>query len=228
MRRVVISILSALAFAAVLAFFPGQYFTAVLLYFLLFFGISIFLSLRTYRQGAASAREIAKGKPLLEIDEKEVNKLLEKDKELINEYKKFARASFMPLLTLPIFLLLFTILFPTLPHLAESVLGPYVGAYLARFLGYAAMFMLFAAISLATFKPQVMPRIVRSLKVYETGLVIDRALGLKSPIEVSEYKVDEERKFIEFRLNNQIFRVYYKDIKELDAVLSRLLKPLKQ
>jgi len=224
MRRVVISILSALAFAAVLAFFPGQYFTAVLLYFLLFFGISIFLSLRTYRQGAASAREIAKGKPLFEIDEKEVNKLLEKDKELINEYKKFARASFMPLLMLPIFLLLFTILFPTLPHLAESVLGP----YLARFLGYAAIFMLFAAISLATFKPQVMPRIVRNLRVYEAGLVIDKALGLKSPIEVSEYKVDEERKFIEFRLNNQIFRIYYKDIKELDAVLSRLLKPLKQ
>jgi uncharacterized membrane protein len=175
-----------------------------------------------------SAREISKGKPIIEIDEKEVNKLLEKDKELMNEYKKFARASFMPLLTLPIFLVLFIILFPTLPPAAESALGPYVGIHLARFLSYAAIFLLFAAISLVTFKPQMMPRIVRNLKVYEMGLVIDKTLGLKTPVEVNDYKVNEERKFVEFRLNNQIFRVYYKDIKELDAVLSRLLKPLKQ
>ena len=228
MRRAVISILSALAFAAVLAFFPGEYFTALLLYFLFFFGISVFLSLRTYRQGVASAREIAKGKPLLEINEKEVNKLLEKDKELIKEYKKIVRVSFMPLLLLPIFLLLFMILSPTLPHLAESILGPYIGAYLARFLGYAAIFVLFATISLVIFKPQVVPRIVRNLKVYETGLVIDKVLGLKSPVEVNEYKVNEERKFIEFKLNNQIFRIYYKDIKELDTILSKLIKPLKQ
>jgi uncharacterized membrane protein len=225
MKRAVISILSALAFAAVLAFFPDEYFTALLLYLLFFFGISIFLGLRTYRQGVASAQEIAKGKPLLEIDEKEVNKLLEKDKELIKEYKKFARASFI---TLPIFLLLFMILFPALPHLAESALEPYVGAYLARFLGYATIFVLFAAISLVIFKPQAVPKIVRNLKVYETGLVIDKVLGLKSPIEVSEYKVNEERKFIEFKSNNQIFRIYYKDIKELDAVLSKLIKPSKQ
>jgi uncharacterized membrane protein len=228
MKRAVISILSALAFAAVLAFFPGEYFTALLLYLLFFFGISVFLGLRTYRQGVAAAREIAKGKPLLEIDEKEVNKLLEKDKELVKEYKKFVRTSFMPLLMLPIFLLLFMILFPALPHLAESALEPYVGAYLARFLGYATIFVLFAAISLVIFKPQAMPRIVRNLKVYETGLVIDKVLGLKSPIEVSEYKVNEERKFIEFKTNNQIFRIYYKDIKELDAVLSKLIKPSKQ
>jgi uncharacterized membrane protein len=228
MNRVLISILSALGFAAILTFFPGEYFTAILLYFVLFFGISIFLGLRTYRRGMASAREISKGKPIIEIDEKEVNKLLEKDKELMNEYKKFARASFMPLLTLPIFLVLFIILFPTLPPAAESALGPYVGIHLARFLSYAAIFLLFAAISLVTFKPQMMPRIVRNLKVYEMGLVIDKTLGLKTPVEVDDYKVNEERKFVEFKLNNQIFRVYYKDIKELDAVLSRLLKPLKQ
>jgi uncharacterized membrane protein len=131
MNRVLISILSALGFAAILTFFPGEYFTAILLYFVLFFGISIFLGLRTYRRGMASAQEISKGKPIIEIDEKEVNKLLEKDKELMNEYKKFARASFMPLLTLPIFLVLFIILFPTLPPAAESALEPYIGIHLA-------------------------------------------------------------------------------------------------
>jgi len=228
MKRALISILSALGFAAILTFFPGEYFTAILLYFMLFFGVSIFLGLRTYRRGMASAQEISKGKPIIEVDEKEVNKLLEKDKELINEYKKFARASFMPLLTLPIFLLLFMLLFPTLPPAAESALGPYIGTGLARFLSYTAIFLLFAAISLVTFKPQTMPRIVRNLKVYETGLVIDKTLGLKTPVEVDYYKVNEERKFVEFKLNNQIFRIYYKDIKELDAILSKLLKSLKQ
>jgi Predicted membrane protein len=130
----------------------------------------------------------------------------------------------MPLLTLPLFMVLFFALFPTLPPMVESTLGPYLGVYLARFLGYAAIFGLFAAISLVTFKPQVMPRIVRSLKVYETGMVIDKTMGLKAPLEVSEYKVNEERRFIEFKLNNQIFRIYYKDIKELNTILSKLLR----
>nr|WP_287069496.1 DUF2208 family protein [Pyrobaculum sp.] len=228
MRRVLITLLSILGFSAVLTFFPAEFFTVLILYFVFFFGLSIIMGLRSYRKGVVAAQEISRGRPLIEIDEKEVNKLLEKDKELINEYKRFARASFMPLLTLPIFILLVTFLFPTLPPLAESGLGPVVGREAARFLSYVVVFGIFAVISMATFRPPVAPRIVRNLKVYEAGLVIDKSLGLKAPIEVTDYKINEERKFVEFKLNNQIFRIYYKDIKELDSILSKLVRRLKQ
>ncbi|MGC8994915.1 MAG: DUF2208 domain-containing protein [Pyrobaculum sp.] len=228
MRRAVLSVASILVFSAILTFFPGEYFTAILLYFVLFFGVSILMGVRSYRRGMATVQEVSKGRPIIEIDEKEVNKLLEKDKELVNEYKKMVRASFLPMLTLPLFILLATFLFPTLPPLAESALGPSIGKLPARFLSYVAVFGIFAIISMVTFKPPTAPRIVRSLKVYDAGLVIDKSLGLKAPIEVTDYKVSEERRFIEFKLNNQIFRIYYKDIKELDSVLSKLVKPLKQ
>ncbi|ACB39658.1 DUF2208 family protein [Pyrobaculum neutrophilum] len=227
MRRVLISAVSILAFATILTFFPSDYFTAVLLYFVLFFAVSIFIGVRTYRRGIANVQEISRGKPLMEIDEKEVDKLLEKDKALMDEYRKFARASFMPLLILPGFILLATFLFPTLPHVAETSLGASIGPTAARFISYVAIFSVFSAISMLAFKPPVVPRIVRSLKVYEAGVVIDKTLGLKAPLEVSEYKINEERRFIEFKLNNQVFRIYHRDVKELDAVLSRLLR-LKQ
>lgn len=228
MKRAVLSLVSILTFSAILTFFPGDYLTALLLYFILFFGISIFMGIRSYRRGVSTVQEVSKGRPIIEVDVKEVNKLLEKDKELVKEYKRMARAWLLPMLTLPLFILLATFLFPTLPPLAESVLGPSIGALPARFLSYVAVFGIFALISMMTFKPPTAPRIVRSLKVYEAGLVIDKSLGLKAPIEVTDYKVSEERKFIEFKLNNQIFRIYYKDIKELDDVLSKLVKPLKQ
>lgn len=228
MRRAIISILSVLIFAAILTFFPASYFEAILLYLILFFVISIALSYKTYRRGLTTVQEISKGKPIIEIDEKEINKLIEKDKELYKEYRKFTKASLMPLLTLPIFIILATLLFPVVPHVVESSLGPLIGTTIARFLGYVTLFGLFAIVSIPLFKLPMVPRIVRSLRVYETGIVIDKTFGFKAPLYVSEYRISEERKFIEFKLNNQIFRVYYKDIKELDNILSKLIKPLKQ
>ncbi|MEZ0319016.1 MAG: DUF2208 family protein [Pyrobaculum sp.] len=228
MRRVLISILSIVAFSAILTFFPGEYFTAIILYFLLFFGVSIAMGLRSYRKGVAAAQEVSKGKPLLEIDEKEVMKLMEKDKELIDEYKKVSRLSLMPLITLPIFIMLATVLFPTLPSLAQSTLGSYIGGTTARFLSYVAIFGIFSAISMATFKPPVFPRIVRQVRIYESGIVLDKSIGLKAPVSVESYKVNAERKFVEFKLNNQIFRIYYKDVKELDTILSKIIRPLEQ
>ncbi|MFN3804385.1 MAG: DUF2208 domain-containing protein [Pyrobaculum sp.] len=228
MRRVLISVLSTIAFAAMLTFFPGDYFTVLLLYFAIFFAISIFMGARSLKRGLAAAREISKGRPILEIDEKEIMKLMEKDKELVNEFRKFSRGAFTPLLLLPLFILIAVTLFPTLPPVAKQALGPHVGEHLALFLSYTAIFGLFTAISLALFKPPVMPRIARSVKIYEGGVVIDKNLGLKTPIEVNEYKVNIERKYVEFKLNNQIFRIYYKDVKELDGILSKIVKPLKQ
>ncbi|MFN7105892.1 MAG: DUF2208 family protein [Pyrobaculum sp.] len=228
MRRALLTILSTVVFATVLTFFPGEYFTVFLLYFVVFFAISIFMGARSLRRGITAAREISKGKPILEIDEKETMKLMEKDKELIDEFRKFSRTAFMPLLLLPVFMLILWTLFPTLPPLAKQVLGPHIGEQFAVFLSYLAIFGLFAIISLALIKPPVMPRIARSVKIYEDGVVIDKNLGLKTPIEVNEYRVNTERKYVEFKLNNQIFRIYYKDVKELDGILSKIVKPLKQ
>ncbi|AFA39575.1 putative membrane protein [Pyrobaculum oguniense TE7] len=228
MRRVVISVLSILAFSAVLALFPQFYLQALILYFIVFFGIAIFAGLRSYRKNLASAQEIAKGRPLLEIDEKDINKTLEKDKELLNEYKNLARKSFINFMILPLSLFVAMVLFPVLPPFVEASLKPYIGPEAGRFLGYVAIFSIFAAITTAMFRPITTPRIVRHLKVYETGIVVDKSLGLKAPIEVTDYRLNENRKFIEFKTNNQIFRIYYKDVKELDNILSRLIKPLKQ
>lgn len=228
MRRLLISLASILAFSAILTFYPGEYFTAILLYFVLFFGITIAMGLRTYRRGMATVQEISKGKPLLEIDEKEVGKIMEKDKELLAEYRRLTRSSLIPLLLLPVFMVLATVLFPTLPPLLESTAGPVIGAYPARFLAYVTIFSIFSAISMLLFKPPTMPRIVRNVKIYEGGMVVDKVVGLKAPIEVEDYTVNPERRFIQFKLNNQIFRIYYKDVKELDSILLKIIKPLKQ
>lgn len=218
-----ISLLSVLAFAAIMAFFPGQYFTAVLLYFVLFFGISIAMGLRAYRRGTAEAREVAKGRPLLEIDEKEVNKVLEKDREITAEYRRMARASFMPMVTLPIFILAAAFLFPVVPAYVDNTLRDVVGEYAARFLGYLAVLSVFAALGLVTYRPVQMPRIARSVKVYERGIVIDKVLGLRAPVEVKGYVVNEERRFVELNLGGQIIRIYYRDVKELDSLLSKMI-----
>ena len=180
------------------------------------------------RGSVAAAQEVSKGKPLLEIDEKEVMKLMEKDKELVNELKKVSRSSFMPFLTLPLFIVAASVLFPALPPLAESALGGYIGKAAARFLSYVLIFGIFSVISMVTFKPPVFPRIVRHVKIYEGGIVLDKSMGLRAPVTVESYKVNAERKFVEFKLNNQIFRIYYKDVKELDAFLSKIIKPLEQ
>lgn len=223
MRRWAVSFLSVLAFAAVMAFFPGQYLTAVLLYFVLFFGISIAMGLRAYRRGTAEAREVARGKPLLEIDEKEVNKVLEKDKGIAAEYRKMARASLMPLFTLPIFVAAAAFLFPVVPAYVDNALRGVVGDYLATFLGYLAVLSVFAILGLATYRPVQMPRIARNVKVYERGIVIDKVLGLRAPVEVKGYVVNEERKFVELNLGGQVIRIYYRDVKELDSLLSKMV-----
>jgi len=228
MRRLLISLASILAFSTILTFYPDEFFTAILLYFVLFFGITIALGLRTYRKGVVAVKEISKGKPLFEIDEKEIGKIMEKDKELVAEYKRLTRSTLMPLLLLPAFMVLALILFPTLPPLLESTLGPVIGVYPARFFAYVLVFSIFSAISLLLFKPPTMPRIVRNVKIYEGGMVLDKVVGLKAPIEVEEYTVNPERRFIQFKLNNQIFRIYYKDVKELDGILLKIIKPLKQ
>ncbi len=224
MKRAILSILSAVGFAALLTLFPGDYFTVVLIYFLVFFGITMFLGIRNFRRGMAAAHDVAKGKPIIEIDEKEAMKLMEKDKELLSEFRKFSRMSLTSLFFIPVFMLAFIFLFPVLPPAFVNSIGPHVGVQFATFLGYLAIFGTLTAISLVAFKPPVIPRIARSVKIYEGGIVIDKNLGLKTPIEVSDYRVNPERKFVEFKTNNQIYRIYYKDIKELDSVLTKMLK----
>ncbi|MEM1924867.1 MAG: DUF2208 family protein [Pyrobaculum sp.] len=228
MKRALITIPSIVIFAAMLTYFPDAYFTILILYFVVFLAISIFFGVRAYRRGVAAVNEISKGRPIIEIDEKEVNKLIEKDKELLSEFRKISRTSLIPLLTIPFFIILAAFLFPILPIVAETSLGQLLGEKLALFISYVALFGLFAIVFTLLFKPPVMPRIVRNFKIYETGVVIDKTLGLKAPIEVSEYRTNTERRFIEFKVNNQIFRVYYKDIKELNEILSKIIKPLKQ
>lgn len=228
MKKALITISSVVVFAAMLTFFPDAYFTVLLLYFVFFLAISVFFGLRAYRRGVAAVNEISKGKPIIEIDEKEVNKLVEKDKELLTEFRKISRGTLMPLLMFPVVILFAALILPILPPLAASSLGQVIGEKAALFITYLAVFGLFAAVFTIVFKPPIMPRIVRNLKVYDNGIVIDKVLGLKAPFQVDEYKVNTERKFIEFKTNNQIFRIYYKDIKELNEILSKMVKPLKQ
>jgi uncharacterized membrane protein len=228
MRQGILSAALVVVFALMLTVFPGEYMAFVLAYFAIFLGLAIFLGARAYKRGVSAAAEISRGRPILEVDEKEVRKVMERDRELAGEYRKIARASIMPLLLIPAAVALAMVLFPAVPPALESALGQHVGALAARFLSYLLVFGAMSALFGKIARPVTAPRIVMSLKVYDTGLVIDGKFGLKAPLEVSEYRVSEERKFVEFRLGNQTFRVYCKNVRELDRILSsKIVKSLK-
>ncbi|MBP1449386.1 MAG: DUF2208 domain-containing protein [Thermoproteus sp.] len=218
-------------YAAVLTVLGFQYFWLVgILYVISIFVITAVVGIRTYRRGSAQAREVIKGKLLHEINEKDVNKALEKDKELQKEMKKLNRAFSMYFLSLPI-LFIGVWLFPLLQeHIVPAVSGrlePSLGHFPALYVAYVALFATFTAIFsplyIFSFRPIQFPIIATDVKIYDTGIVINKNVGLKAPLQVQEYRYTPERKFIELKIGNQIYRIYYKDIEEIHETLSKMI-----
>ncbi|MGC8582425.1 MAG: DUF2208 domain-containing protein [Thermoproteus sp.] len=229
--RIAITLGTIFGYAAVLAVLGMSYLWLVgLLYVASIFVITAVMGIRAYRRGSQQAREVVKGKLLFDIGEKDVNKALEKDKELPNEMKKLNRMFMIYFISFPIILAGIWI-FPALqsavvPAVSER-LQPSLGQFLANYLGYVALFAAFTAIFSPlyyfTFRPVQFPIIATDVKVYDTGIVINKNTGLKAPIPIQEYKYNPERKFIELRIGNQIYRIYYKDIDKVHEVVSKMV-----
>nr|KJR73294.1 MAG: membrane protein [Thermoproteus sp. AZ2] len=230
--RVLITVASILGYAAVMAVLGPQYFWLVgLLYIASVFIVSMALGIRSYRRGSAQAKEVVRGRLLYDIGEKDVNKAMEKDKELNAELGRLNRYFMIYMLSLPI-LLIGVWLFPLLQqHIVPAVSGalrPSLGGFLATYIGDIALFAAFTAIFsplyFFTFRPIQFPIIATDVKIYDTGIVINKTMGLRAPIEVHGYRFEPERRFIELKIGNQAYRIYHKDIEEVHEILSKMVK----
>ncbi len=229
--RISVTLGTILGYAAVMTVLGMKYLWLVgLLYIASIFAITAVMGIRAYRRGSQQAREVVKGKLLFDIGEKEVNKALEKDKELMNEMKKLNRMFMIYFISFPIMLIgiwLFPALQSAVVPAVSAKLEPSLGNFLATYIGYVALFASFTAIFSPlyyfTFRPVQFPIIATDVKVYDTGIVINKNTGLKAPITVQEYRYQPERKFIELKIGNQIYRIYYKDIEKIHEVLSKMI-----
>ena len=229
--RVAITLGTIFGYAAVLAVLGMSYLWLVgLLYVASIFAITAFMGIRAYRRGSQQAREVVKGKLLFDINEKDVNKAIEKDKELPNEMKKLNRTFMIYFMSFPL-MLAGIWLFPALQSAVvpgvSGALQQSLGHFLSTYLGYVALFAAYTAIFSPlyyfTFRPVQFPIIATDIKVYDTGIVINKNTGLKAPIQIQEYRYYPERKFIEFKMNNQIYRIYYKDIDKVHEAISKMV-----
>ncbi|MEL9991101.1 MAG: DUF2208 domain-containing protein [Thermoproteus sp.] len=229
--RVLVTLATIFGYAAVLAVLGMKYLWLVgLLYVASIIAITAVMGVRAYRRGSQQAREVVKGKLLFDINEKDVNKALEKDKELPNEMKKLNRAFMVYFMSFPIMLIgiwLFPYLQSAVVPAVSERLQPALGDFWASYMGYVALFASFTAIFSPlyyfTFRPIQFPIIATDVKVYDTGLVINKNTGLKAPIQIQEYRYQPERKFIELKIGNQLYRIYYKDIEKVHEVLSKMV-----
>ncbi|CCC82136.1 DUF2208 domain-containing protein [Thermoproteus tenax] len=229
--RLLITVGTIFGYAAVMAVLGPQYLWLVgLLYIGSVFAITTALGIRAYRRGSLQAREIVKGKLLFEINEKDTNKALEKDREFQEEMRKLNRVFMIYFMAFPIMLIgiwLFPAFQSTIVPAVSASLEQSLGRFLATYFGYVALFAAFTAIFSPlyyfTFRPIQFPIIATDVKIYDTGIVINKNTGLKAPIHVQEYKYIPERKFIELKIGNQLYRIYYKDIEEVHKTLSKMV-----
>lgn len=229
--RISITLGTIFGYAAVMTVLGMKYLWLVgLLYIASIFAITTAMGIRAYRRSSRQAREIVRGKLLFDIGEKEVNKALEKDKELREEVKRLNRTFMVYFMAFPI-MLVAVFFFPALQAVIvpaiSSRLEPSLGSFPATYIGYVALFAsltaIFSPLYYFTFRPIQFPIIATDVKVYDTGIVINKNTGLKAPIIVQEYKYQPDRKFVELKIGNQLYRIYYKDIEKIHEILSRMV-----
>lgn len=229
--RISITLGTILGYAAVMTVLGASYLWLVgLLYIASVFAITTAIGIRAYRRSSRQAKEIVRGKLLIEIGEKEVNKALEKDKELMQEMKRLNRMFMVYFMAFPIMLVsmfFFPSLQATIVPAISSRLEPSLGGFLASYIGYVALFAtltaIFSPLYYFTFRPIQFPVIATDVKVYDTGVVINKNTGLKAPIIVQDYRYRPDRKFVEFKIGNQLYRIYYKDIEKIHEILSKMI-----
>ena len=210
-----------LAFSAIIALAPQYYWVVALAFLAGIIGFVVARAVAESRRTAAQLREVPSRQPLLEIDEKEVRKAMERDQEgLAREQAEARRRAAKLMLAFPI-VLLFAFLFPYVIALAGE--DP-----LMRFLATAGFFALWI---LATwpifggFRP-AFPIIATGAKVYSDAVLIQvgrAVVGFRKPLRVRELRVVRERGFVELVLGDgRVIRLYSKNVDALADALRRL------
>ncbi len=230
-RMTVMYVASLLTFAALAAAFPGHYIYIIVGWIGMFFGATVIFGVRNMRRMAKAALEIRKTRQLLKLDQKDVQKAMEKDKELQAEYRSFAKQNMRMLLYMMLAMVLILTIVPTAYAVIYGGVMRLVGNdVLARFVQFVAVFGIFALVFRRVFRPPtaVFPTLVKQLEVHESGIILNGVQGYRAPLHVEYVKVNRERRFIEFKTKGsqpQRIRIYVKDPEETwKNHLSRLVK----
>jgi len=219
--QLVFTVVWVLAFSAIIAYAPQYYWIIAIGFILAIIGFAVAKAIAEGRRTLASIREAPNRQPIIEIDEKEVKKLMEKDSEhLMKEQLEARKKAARLFLAFPL-ILVFAMAFPYVISLAGT--NPQ-----ARFLVTAGFFTLWI---LATrplfggFRP-VFPLIASGAKVYSDAVIIQMGrgmLGLRKPIKLKELRVVKERSFVELVMpDGRIIRLYSKNVDALAQALKQL------
>jgi len=209
--------------ALILAFQPRLYLVAIIAYFALIFGVSMFRARRG--SGGASREEVLQSRTLFKED-KALELALE-DEEYVKAMSRQAKAMMIPLLLFPLYILIFRYV----PNLQKSLEGSFSDPRLAAFLvwlaAFEAMFLLNQVVrKVAARDGAVAPLVPGGYRVTDKGIVFKGGFGqiIGFPLpEGSEVRLNAERNYVEIRLprSAQPIRLYSRRARRLYEILAR-------
>jgi uncharacterized membrane protein len=209
--------------AAVLAVAPRLYLVAVLAYFAVLFGVSMYRSRRA--GGGVSREEIVRARTLLR-EEKAFEIALE-DEEYIGAMSKQAKAMLIPLLLFPVYIWIFDYVKSLQSNLAGSGYDPRLVAFAVWLAAFEAMFLLNQAIRRFTAGKNAMaPLVPGGYRVTDKGIVFKGGLGqvIAFPLpEGTEVRLNADRSYVEIRLPGRQapVRLYTKKARRLYDIIMR-------
>ena len=211
--------------AAVLALVPHLYLVAVLAYFALIFGVSMYRARRT-STGSVTREEIMRSRTLLRED-KALELALE-DEEYISAMSRQAKAMLIPLLLFPLYIFIFRYI-PALENMVKSnySIDPRLAAFAVWLGAFEAMFLLNQLVRRFTAgKNVVAPMVPGGYRVTDKGIVIKGGLGqvIGFPLpDDTEVRLDAEKGYVEIKMpgSNAPLRLYSKKARKLYDIILR-------
>ncbi len=215
--------------AAVLAVAPHLYMIAVILYFALIMGLSMYMA-RRRAAGGVPREEVLKARTLLKEDK--AFELALADEEYVQAMSRQAKAMLYPLLLFPLYIIIFRAAY-VLQRPAEAafasigVVDKRVAAFFVWLLVFEAMFALNLVVrKLTSGKGSVMaPFVPAGYRVTSKGIVLKggfgQVIGFPLP-KGSKVRLNAERNYVEIEMpKSGKIRLYSKKAKRLYEIISR-------
>jgi len=217
--------------ALVLAFQPKLYTVAIIVYFALIFGVSMFRARRG--AGQVSREEIIKARTLFKED-KAIELALE-DEDYVKAMSRQAKAMLIPLLLFPLYIAIFRYIPTIQKSLAGSSTDPRLVTFLVWLGAFEAMFLLNQVVRrLTAGKNAVAPLVPGGYRVTDKGIVFKggfgQVIGFPLP-DGSKVRLDSEKGYVEIRLPKSAapIRLYSKRARKLyDLIVKYGLREQKE
>ena len=247
LNNFVLPIIMTMVFSFISVYLPSSLVGLVFMgYFIVFMTVYAVFAGMQFKRILKDLEYVSDGITLFEESKEKVFQIKSRDKELLEESRlEIKKAS--PRLLIFFAILLFIILVSYVNQVryyiiilpCEYLKGVLLDEKLARFIVYLLFYCFLYIIQLIAFRRSGTPSlrltsfIPSQYKITDRGMILDNSYALKFPLEVTEFKVNKSRKFVEFTLKSkgstsQIIsgkvRLYSSRIEELAKILKRYLK----